>query len=45
MGLGSRISKPDAKLFFSSSISSIEGWRCMIALMVLMGEAAEEFEA
>lgn len=43
IGRGSKISNPDAKLFLSSSISSIEGCRCMMALIVLMGD--DVFEA
>jgi hypothetical protein len=42
-GRGSNISNPDPKLLLSSSISSIDGCLCMIALIVLMGD--ELFEA
>lgn len=43
-GLGSMISNPDPKFFLSSSISTIDGRRCMMVLRVLMGEADEELE-
>jgi hypothetical protein len=42
MGRGSKMSKPVANLLFSSSISTTEGCRCMIALIVLMGDEARE---
>ncbi|TAQ88336.1 hypothetical protein B7494_g3338 [Chlorociboria aeruginascens] len=42
MGLGSKISSPVPNLFRSSSISTIDGWRCIIALIVVTGE--EELE-
>jgi len=45
MGRGSKTSNPEAKVFFSSSMSTIDGCRCMIALMVLTGdEALEAYE-
>ena len=45
MGRGSKTSNPEAKVFFSSSMSTIDGCRCMIALMVLTGdEVLEAYE-
>lgn len=45
-GLGSRISNPEAKLLFSSSISNIEGCRRIIASIVLIGdEVLEAYES
>lgn len=43
IGLGSRISKPEPKLFLSSSMSNIDGCRCMMAFIVFMGD--DVFEA
>ena len=45
IGLGSRISKPEAKIFFSSSISNIDGCLCMIALIVSSGDELEAYES
>lgn len=42
IGLGSNISNPDPKAFLSSSNSSIEGWRCIMALIVFIGEEVED---
>lgn len=45
-GLGSKISNPEPKLLFSSSISSIEGCRRIIASIVLIGdEVLEAYES
>ena len=45
IGLGSKISNSEPKLFLSSSISTIEGCLCRIALISLMGDELLELDA